>query len=87
MEIIPGPDFPTGGIICGRYGIRQGYKTGRSYDRPASSDDDRREQEQVADHHSEVPFQQFRDRVIEKIAELAQTGKIKGISTIRDEAT
>ena len=86
MEIIPGPDFPTGGIICGRYGIRQGYKTGRSTIvlRARTTIEEVKNKSRIIIH--EVPFQQFRDRVIEKIAELAQTGKIKGISNIRDES-
>lgn len=86
MEIIPGPDFPTGGIICGRYGIRQGYKTGRSTIvlRARATIEEVKNKSRIIIH--EVPFQQFRDRVIEKIAELAQTGKIKGISNIRDES-
>ncbi len=86
MEIIPGPDFPTGGIICGRYGIRQGYRTGRSTIvlRARATIEEVKNKSRIIIH--EVPFQQFRDRVIEKIAELAQTGKIKGISNIRDES-
>lgn len=86
MDIIPGPDFPTGGIICGRYGIRQGYRTGRSTIVVRA----RTKIEMVKNRSriivQEIPFQQFRDRVIERIAGLVSSGKIKGISGIRDES-
>lgn len=86
MEIIPGPDFPTGGIICGRYGIRQGYRTGRSVIvvRARTKIETIKNRARIV--VSEIPFQQFRDRVIERIASLVSTGKIKGISGIRDES-
>ncbi len=86
MEIIPGPDFPTGGIICGRYGIRQGYRTGRSVIvvRARTRIETIKNRARIV--VSEIPFQQFRDRVIERIAALVSTGKIKGISGIRDES-
>ncbi len=86
LEIVPGPDFPTGGIICGRYGIHQGYKTGRSTITLRA----RARVETVKNKSriivSEIPFQQFRDRVIERIAALAREEKIKGIAGIRDES-
>lgn len=86
MELVPGPDFPTGGIICGRYGIRQGYLTGRStiVIRARAKIEEVRNRSRII--IQEIPFQQFRDRVIERIAELVSTGKIKGISNIRDES-
>ncbi len=86
MEIIPGPDFPTGGIICGRYGIRQGYRTGRSTIvlRARATIEETKNKSRIIIH--EIPFQQFRDRVEEKIAELAKSGKIKGISGLRNES-
>ncbi len=86
MDIIPGPDFPTGGIICGRYGIRQGYRTGRStiVVRARAKIEEIKNKTRIV--VSEIPFQQFRDRVIERIAALVSTGKIKGISNIRDES-
>lgn len=87
MEIIPGPDFPTGGIICGRSGIRRGYHQGRSTIVV-------RARAEIEEHGKgryriivrEIPFQQFRDRVIERIAELVNDDKIKGIDSIRDES-
>ncbi len=86
MEIVPGPDFPTGGIICGRYGVRQGYRTGRSVIvvRARTKIETIKNRARIV--VSEIPFQQFRDRVIERIAALVSTGKIKGISGIRDES-
>ncbi len=85
-EIVPGPDFPTGGIICGRYGIRQAYMTGRStiVVRARTTIEEVKNRSRII--VQEIPFQQFRDRVIEKIAELVRTDRIKGISGIRDES-
>ena len=86
IEIVPGPDFPTGGIICGRYGIHQGYKTGRStiVIRARAKIETVKNKSRIV--VSEIPFQQFRDRVIERIASLVRDEKIKGISGIRDES-
>ena len=85
-EIITGPDFPTGGTICGRYGIRQAYLTGRSTIvlRARTTIEEVKNKSRIVIH--EIPFQQFRDRVIEKIADLVRTDRIKGISAIRDES-
>ncbi|WP_235908868.1 DNA gyrase subunit A [Roseiconus nitratireducens] len=86
-EIVPGPDFPTGGIICGRAGIRRGYKTGRSTIVVRAKV---RVEEMKGNRHriivSEIPYQQYRDRVVEKIAALVNSDRIKGISGIRDES-
>jgi DNA gyrase subunit A len=87
MEIVPGPDFPTGGIICGRAGIRRGYRTGRStvvVRARATIEEMKGNRSRIV--VSEIPFQQYRDRVIEKIAALVNGDKIKGISAIRDES-
>ncbi len=87
MEIIPGPDFPTGGIICGRSGIRRGYLTGRStviVRARARVIEASRGRSQII--ISEIPYQQFRDRVVERIASLVNDGRIPGISGIRDES-
>jgi DNA gyrase subunit A len=87
MEIVEGPDFPTGGIICGRSGIRRGYYTGRGNVVV-------RARARIEEHGkgryrivvSEIPYQQFRDRVVERIAALVNSDKIKGIAGIRDES-
>lgn len=87
MEVMPGPDFPTGGVICGRAGIIRGYKTGRSTIQVRA----RCAIEEMKGGRSrivvtEIPYQQYRDRVIEKIAALVNGDRIKGISAIRDES-
>ncbi len=86
MEIVPGPDFPTGGVVCGRSGLRRGYHTGRSTIVL-------RARATIEEHHnrqriviSEIPFQQSRDRIEERIAALVNEGKIAGISGIRNES-
>ncbi len=87
FDIVPGPDFPTGGIICGRAGIRRGYKTGRStiiVRAKCSIEEMKGNRSRIIVH--EIPYQQYRDRVVEKIAGLVNTDKIKGISGIRDES-
>jgi len=87
LEIVQGPDFPTGGIICGRSGIRQGYHTGRStviVRARAKIEEFKKGRSRIV--VSEVPYQQFRDRVIERIAGLVNSDRIKGISSIRDES-
>ncbi len=85
-DIIPGPDFPTGGIICGRWNIRRAYMTGRSTIilRSKTTIEQTKTRSRIIVH--EIPFQQFRDRVVEKIAELVREQRIKGISGIRDES-
>jgi DNA gyrase subunit A len=86
-EIIPGPDFPTGGVICGRAGIRRAYKTGRStmiVRAKCTIEEMRGNRSRII--VSEIPYQQYRDRIIEKIAALVNGDRIKGISAIRDES-
>src|SRR5690554_2815599 len=88
MEYIPGPDFPTGGIINGRAGILQAYRTkrGRIYVR-AKADietDSKTGRESII--ITEVPYQLNKARVIERIAELVKEKKIEGISELRDES-
>ncbi|MFN6304393.1 MAG: DNA gyrase subunit A [Planctomycetota bacterium] len=85
-DIVPGPDFPTGGIICGRYNIRQAYMTGRSTIVVRAHVDVVEEGRKSKLIVRDIPFQQARDRVVEKIAELVRNEKIKGISGIRDES-
>ncbi len=85
MEIIPGPDFPTGGVICGRSGIRRGYMTGRSnmvLRARAKIEEVKRDSYRIV--VDEIPYQATRDRVVERIAELVNEDKIKGIRGITD---
>jgi len=86
MEHIPGPDFPTGGIICGKTAIWKGYETGRSTItvRARTSIDDSGKKTRIIIH--EIPYQQARDRVEERIAHLASEGKIPGIAATRNES-
>jgi DNA gyrase subunit A len=88
MEIIPGPDFPTGGIINGRAGIVQAYRTGRGriYVRAKAEieRDDKSNKETII--INEIPYQLNKARLIEKIAELVKEKKIEGISELRDES-
>jgi DNA gyrase subunit A len=87
MEIIPGPDFPTGGIICGKTAIWRGYETGRSTIVVRSKT---RIEERKSDRYrivvTDIPYQQTRDPVIKKIADLANDGRIPGISGVHDES-
>jgi DNA gyrase subunit A len=87
IEIIPGPDFPTGGIICGRQGILDGYRTGRGKitlrARAEINEEGSRNQIII----KEVPFQQTRIRLAESIGELVKEERIKGISAMRDESS
>jgi DNA gyrase subunit A len=87
MELIPGPDFPTGGIICGRQGIRDGYTTGRGKVSLRARADIREEGSRTQIVISEVPFQQTRNRLAEVIGELIKEERIKGVSTMRDESS
>ncbi len=88
MEIIPGPDFPTGAIINGRAGIVQAYRTGRGriYVRSRAEVvlDESGKREVIV--ISELPYQVNKARLIEKIAELVKEKKIEGISELRDES-
>lgn len=87
MEIITGPDFPTGGFICGRAGIREAYETGRGVVIMRS----KTHIEQRGPHGesiiiTEIPFQQNKAALVEKIALLVKEKRITSISEIRDES-
>ena len=87
MQIIPGPDFPTGGIILGRTGIRSAFETGRGsvvirgkvHVEPMRGD-------REAIIITEVPYQVNKAAMIEKMAELVRDKRIEGISDLRDES-
>ncbi|MBN8810845.1 MULTISPECIES: DNA gyrase subunit A [Sphingomonas] len=87
MEIVPGPDFPTGALILGRSGCRNAYQTGRGSIIVRS----RHEFEQRGDRRSivltEIPYQQGKNALVEKIAEAAKDKRIEGVSDIRDESS
>ena len=87
LQIVPGPDFPTGGIVMGRESLIRGYATGRSTITLRA----RARVEEFGKNRSrivvtEVPYQQTRDAIEEKIAELVNEDRIKGISAIRNES-
>ncbi|MEN6450664.1 MAG: DNA gyrase subunit A [Thermoguttaceae bacterium] len=86
LEIVPGPDFPTGGVVCGRSGIRRGYHTGRSniVVRARARIEEHNKRQRII--ITEIPFQQSRDRIEERINALAAEGKIPGISAVRNES-
>jgi len=87
MEIIPGPDFPTGGIILGSVGIENAYATGRgSILMRGRVNIEQRANDREAIIVTEVPFQVNKASMIEKMAELVRDKRIEGISDIRDES-
>ena len=87
MEHVPGPDFPTAGIINGVRGIHEAYRTGRGRihirARSHIEDDSKGRQKLV---FTELPYQVNKARLLEKIAELVKDKKIEGISGLRDES-
>ncbi|HEY1722311.1 MAG TPA: DNA gyrase subunit A [Magnetospirillaceae bacterium] len=86
-EIILGPDFPTGGIILGRSGIRAGFATGRgSIPIRARCEIEEIRKDRMAIIVTEVPYQVNKARMLEHIAELVRDKRIEGISDLRDES-
>ncbi|MCP2034488.1 DNA gyrase subunit A [Planomicrobium sp. HSC-17F08] len=87
MEFIPGPDFPTGGIILGRSGIRRAYETGRGSIMIRSVVDiETKPNGKEVIIVNELPYQVNKARLIEKIAELVRDKRIDGITDLRDES-
>ncbi|MGZ8135914.1 MAG: DNA gyrase subunit A [Methylococcaceae bacterium] len=88
MAHIPGPDFPTAGIINGASGIYSAYTTGRGkiYLRARCHFEDIGETSRQAIITTELPYQVNKARLLEKIAELIKEGKLEGISALRDES-
>jgi len=87
MEIIPGPDFPTGGLILGRSGIRRAYESGRGSTiirAKVEIEQKANGKETILVH--ELPYQVNKAKLIEKIAELVRDKKIDGITNLRDES-
>ena len=87
MQIVPGPDFPTGGIILGRQGIRAAYHLGRGsivMRGKVAIEEMRKEREAII--ITEIPYQVNKATMVEKIAELVREKKIEGISDLRDES-
>ncbi len=88
MSIITGPDFPTGGLICGRAGIREAYETGRGVVtmRALTHVEKAKGGKREAIIITEIPYQQNKAHLVEKIAELAKEKRIDSISEVRDES-
>lgn len=88
MQIVPGPDFPTGGIIYGTDGIKEAYKNGRGIIRVRArvvvETDKRTQRETIV--VNELPYQVNKAKLIEKIAELVRDKQIEGVSFVRDES-
>ncbi|ODS34687.1 MAG: DNA gyrase subunit A [Candidatus Scalindua rubra] len=87
IEIIKGPDFPTGALICGTKGINEGYKTGRGtiiVRARAHTETTKTGKKNIV--ITEIPYQLNRDKIIERIAELVKNEQIKGISDVRNES-
>ncbi len=87
MEIITGPDFPTGGFICGRAGIREAYETGRGVVIMRSRTHvEERKNGGESIIITEIPYQQNKATLVEKIALLMKEKRITSISEVRDES-
>ncbi|HEX8437191.1 DNA gyrase subunit A [Archangium sp.] len=88
MQFIPGPDFPTAGIITGREGIIRAYETGRGQItiRARTEIETSKKGDREAIIVTEIPYQVNKARLIEKIADLVREKKLEGISDIRDES-
>jgi DNA gyrase subunit A len=87
MRIVPGPDFPTGGIIIGRSGIRSAFETGRgsiTIRARAEFEEIRRDREAIVIH--EIPYQVNKSTLLERIGELVRAKQIEGIGEMRDES-
>ena len=86
-EIVPGPDFPTGGLIMGRHGIREAYASGRGsiiMRAKAEVQTTAKDREMIVIH--EIPFQVNKAQLLERIGEMVREKTIEGISDIRDES-
>ncbi|MBY0612282.1 MAG: DNA gyrase subunit A [Beijerinckiaceae bacterium] len=88
VEIVPGPDFPTGATIVGRAGIRSAYETGRGsviMRARATIEEIRKDREAII--VTEIPYQVNKSTLIERIADLVREKRIEGISDLRDESS
>ena len=86
LEVMPGPDFPTGAMLCGREGIRNYFATGRGHltlRGQARIEEGRKGQRIVI---TEIPYQVNKSAMLERMAELVREGRIEGITDLRDES-
>jgi DNA gyrase subunit A len=87
IQVVKGPDFPTGGLICGKQGIKDAYTTGRGLlTLRARYDVERAKAGKEAIIFTEIPYMVNKAEMIEQIAELVKDKKIQGISDLRDES-
>jgi len=87
MEYVPGPDFPTGGLILGRSGIREAYHTGRgSVVMRGRAEIEEIRKDRFAIVVTEVPYQVNKARMLERIGEIVRDKVIEGIADLRDES-
>jgi DNA gyrase subunit A len=87
LQIVPGPDFPTGGLILGRSGIRSAYMTGRgSVIMRARATVEQLRKDREAIIITEIPYQVNKNNLLERISELVREKKLEGISDMRDES-
>ncbi len=87
MEIVPGPDFPTGGEILGRSGIRAAYATGRgSVIMRSKVDIEEIGKDRQALIVTEIPYQVNKSRMLERIAEVVREKQVEGVGDLRDES-
>ena len=87
MEIVKGPDFPTGGLICGRAGIRQGYLTGRGRIQvrgKVHTEQTRGGKTQII--VTEIPYQVLKSTIIERVADVVKNGRIPDITDVQDHS-
>ncbi len=88
MEHVTGPDFPTGGFICGRAGIREAYETGRGsvLMRAKTHIEKSKKANRESVIITEIPYMQNKAKLVEKIAELVKDKRIESIAALRDES-
>lgn len=88
MRIVPGPDFPTRGIIYGRDGIREAYESGKGHIilRARAHIEQSKKDGRTSIVITEIPYQINKSRLIESIVELVNSRKVEGITSIRDES-
>ncbi|MGD0784750.1 MAG: DNA gyrase subunit A [Sedimentisphaerales bacterium] len=87
MKVLPGPDFPTGGIICGRSGIRQAYSTGKGHlvvRGKADIEETKKGRKHIV--ITEIPYMIVKTSIVSKIAELVEAGTLTEVSDVRDES-
>ncbi len=87
LEIIPAPDFPTAGIICNKFGLREAYRTGRGrviLRAKYAIEEQKDGRAQIV--FTEIPYQQTKEPLLKKLAELVNGDRLTGIADIKDES-